>query len=232
MKSSQGIIAVLLFVVMVFGLTFAMNYLGGFNEVKNPVQIKDNNSTKSTDNPDDGSNQELTFLQKIYPSDGITALENEYKMGGMQDYLFAHEGLLPLKIGLDSKNCTCTSVLVFELPTEWLRDNSSKDAMGKINLMNIEAELSKADVKATLEKQITPVPLEKNEQPILNPGSVGWIRLQWKTEKIGPNRLTANMWMGKKGGGNESRLEALVNVQAALFVNPVEIPIDVLSPLV
>ena len=74
MKSSQGIIAVLLFVVMVFGLTFAMNYLGGFNEVKNPVQIKDNNSTKSTDNPDDGSNQELTFLQKIYPSDGITAL--------------------------------------------------------------------------------------------------------------------------------------------------------------
>ena len=40
------------------------------------------------------------------------------------------------------------------------------------------------------------------------------------------------MWMGKKGGGNESRLEALVNVQAALFVNPVEIPIDVLSPLV
>jgi len=34
MKSSQGIIAVLLFVVMVFGLTFAMNYLGGLNEVK------------------------------------------------------------------------------------------------------------------------------------------------------------------------------------------------------
>ena len=40
MKSSQGIIAVLLFVVMVFGLTFAMNYLGGFNEVKNPVAVR------------------------------------------------------------------------------------------------------------------------------------------------------------------------------------------------
>lgn len=37
---------------------------------------------------------------------------------------------------------------------------------------------------------------------------------------------------GEKGGGNESRLEALVNVQAALFANPVEIAIDVLSPLV
>jgi hypothetical protein len=221
MKSSQGIIAVLLFVVMVFGLTFAMNYLGGFNEVKNPTQNKDNNSTNSSDNTDDGSNQELTFLQKIYPSDGISALENEYKMGGMQDFLFAHEGLLPLKIGLDSKNCTCTSVLMYELPSEWLISNLSK-----------EEELSNNEIKAILEKQITPIPLEKNEQPILNAGSVGWIRLQWKTEKMGPNRLTANIWMGKKGGGNESRLEALVNVQAALFVNPVEIPIDVLSPLV
>ena len=232
MKSSQGIIAVLLFVVMVFGLTFAMNYLGGLNEVKNPVQNKDNDSTKSSDNADDGSNQELTFLQKTYPSDGISAIENEYKLGGLQDYLFAHEGLLPLKIGLDSKNCTCTSVLVFELPAEWLKINNSKDAMGKINLMKIEEELSKVDVKANLEKQITPIPLEKNEQPILKAGSVGWIRLQWKTEKMGPNRLTANIWMGKKGGGNESRLEALVNVQAALFVNPVELAIDVLSPLV
>ena len=232
MKSSQGIIAVLLFVVMVFGLTFAMNYLGGFNEVKNPTQNKDNNSTNSSDNTDDGSNQELTFLQKIYPSDGISALENEYKMGGMQDFLFAHEGLLPLKIGLDSKNCTCTSVLMYELPSEWLISNLSKDSTGKINLLKIEEELSNNEIKAILEKQITPIPLEKNEQPILNAGSVGWIRLQWKTEKMGPNRLTANIWMGKKGGGNESRLEALVNVQAALFVNPVEIPIDVLSPLV
>jgi len=232
MKSSQGIIAVLLFVIMVFGLTFAMNYLGGFNEPKTQVQNKDNSTQKSSDTADDGSNQELTFLQKVYPADGINALENEYKMGGKQDYLFAHEGLLPLKIGLDSKNCTCTSVLFFEIPTEWLKNNSTNDAMGKINLLKIEEALAKADVKATLEKQVTPVALEQNEQPVLNGGTVGWIRLQWKTEKMGPNRLTANMWMGKKGGGNESRLEALVNVQPALFVNPVEIALDVLSPLV
>lgn len=81
MKSSQGIIAVLLFVIMVFGLTFAMNYLGGFNEPKTQVQNKDNSTQKSSDTADDGSNQELTFLQKVYPADGINALENEYKMG-------------------------------------------------------------------------------------------------------------------------------------------------------
>ena len=85
MKSSQGIIAVLLFVIMVFGLTFAMNYLGGFNEPKTQVQNKDNSTQKSSDTADDGSNQELTFLQKVYPADGINALENEYKMGGKQD---------------------------------------------------------------------------------------------------------------------------------------------------
>ena len=232
MKSSQSIIAVLLFGVMVFGLTFAMNYLGGLNEAKVVVAKNDTSTSTSPNSEDDGSNQELTFLQKIFPSDGISALENEFKMGGKQDYLFAHDGLLPLKIGLDSKNCTCTSVLVFEIPSEWLKNNSTKDAMGKINLLKIEEALSKNDVKAQLEKQITPVALEKNEQPIFNAGSVGWIRLQWKTEKLGPNRLTANMWMGKKGGGNESRLEAFVNVQAALLVNPVEITVDVLSPLV
>lgn len=232
MKSSQGIVAVLLFVIMVFGLTFAMNYLGGFNEPKTQIQNKDNSTQKSSDVADDGTNQELTFLQKVYPSDGISAIENEYKMGGMQDYLYAHEGLLPLKIGLDSKNCTCTSVLVYGIPTEWVKNNTTKDVMGKINLQKLEEALSKPGVKDGLEKQIAPVALEKNEQPVLNGGSVGWIRLQWKTEKMGPNRLTANMWMGKKGGGNESRLEALVNVQAALFANPVEIAIDVLSPLV
>jgi len=232
MKSSQGVFAVLLFGVMVFGLTFAMNYLGGLNEAKIVVPKNENSTAKSSESEEDGSNQELTFLQKIYPSDGISALENEFKMGGKQDYLFAHDGLLPLKIGLDSKNCTCTSVLVFEIPAEWLKNNSTKDAMGKFNLLKIEEALSKNDVKTLLEKQITPVALEKNEQPILSGGSVGWIRLQWKTEKLGPNRLTANMWMGKKGGGNESRLEAFVNVQAALIVNPVEITVDVLSPLV
>ncbi|NBR04531.1 MAG: hypothetical protein EBT92_02060 [Planctomycetes bacterium] len=232
MKSSQGIIAVLIFGIMVFCLTFAMNYLGGLNEVKNPIQSKDNSITKSSDSTEDGSNQELTFLQKIYPSDGISALENEFKMGGMQDYLYTHDGLLPLKIGLDSKNCTCTSVLLFELPKDWVKNNSTKDVSGKTNLLKIEEALSKPDVKSVLEKQITPVALEKNEQPVLNSGSVGWIRLQWKTEKMGPNRLTANIWMGKKGGGNESRLEALVNVQAALIVDPVEIVVDVLSPLV
>lgn len=231
MKSSQGVIAVLIFGIMVFALTFAMNYLGGLSDPKTPVQIKDN-TPKNADSIDDGVNQELAFLQKVYPSDGISAIENEFKMGGMQDFLFAHEGALPLKIGLDSKNCTCTSVLVFIIPPDWSKNLDIKDAMGKINLVKIEEALSKNNVKNVLEKQITPVALEKNEQPVLNGGSVGWIRLQWKTEKLGPNRLTANIWMGKKGGGNESRLEALVNVQSALLVNPMELSVDVLSPLV
>lgn len=79
----------------------------------------------------------------------------------MQDYLYAHEGLLPLKIGLDSKNCTCTSVLVYGIPTEWVKNNTTKDVMGKINLQKLEEALSKPGVKDGLEKQIAPVALEK-----------------------------------------------------------------------
>lgn len=232
MKATQGFFAAILFGLMVFGLTFAMNYLSGFNEPKPSVPGNENIIAKTNAN-DEGIDQELTFLQKVYPVDGISAIENEFKVGGVQDYLFAHEGPKSLRVGLDSKNCTCTSVLMYIIPKEWSKKNNiTADAKGLFDLLKLEMMLSKLDTKAELEKEITPVALEKNEEPLLAPGSLGWVRLKWKTEKMGPNRLTSNLWMGKKGSGNEVRLEAMVNVQSALFVDHPEVSVDVLSPLI
>ncbi len=232
MKASQGIFAAILLSIMVFGLTFAMNYLGGFNDSKSSVINKEKPITTTVAN-DEASNQELTFLQKVYPADGISAIENEFKIGGGQDYLFSNDGPKNLRVGLDSKNCTCTSVLIYSIPNEWLKNNFFlADSKGVYDLSKLEVMLSTVGVKAELEKEITPVALEKYEEPLLAPGSIGWVRLKWKTEKMGPNRLTSNLWMGKKGSGNEVRLEAMVNVQSALFVDQAEVSVDVLSPLI
>jgi len=63
MKSSQWIVAVLILGVMVFALTFSMNYLGGLNEIK-PANVDKVIAKKNSE--DDGIGQELSFLNKVF----------------------------------------------------------------------------------------------------------------------------------------------------------------------
>ena len=227
MKSSQWIVAVLILGVMVFALTFSMNYLGGLNEIK-PANVDKVVAKKNSD--DDGIGQELSFLNKVFPVDGQSVLENEFKAGGEQDYWFTFDGNRPLKVGLDSKNCTCTSVQLFVPPQE-LVEKSKSDPM-KLDPVWVEKLAKDNAFKKNLEGKSKSYSLDKNEEPFIKPGEAGWVRLKWKTEKMGPQRLAATIWFGKKGSGADSRLEAAVNVLPSLMMVENEKSVDVLSPLV
>lgn len=230
MKSGQWVVAVLILGAMVFALTFAMNYLGGLNESK--PAIVDKGSSGQVISEDDGVGQELTFPSKIFPKDGQTLFENEFKSGGKHDYWFVFEGNRPLKIGLDSKNCTCTSVQLFMPDQALVAKLGHRTADGKLDMVAFEKATEDPKIQKEFESSSKMVALDQNEQPIIKPGEIGWIRLKWKTEKIGPQRLAATIWFGKIKTGAEARLEVGINVFPALLVDQSEQSVDVLSPLV
>ncbi|MSR31268.1 MAG: hypothetical protein EXR99_07165 [Gemmataceae bacterium] len=230
MKLNQGVIAAIILGAMVFGLTFAMQFVGGLGGDKDqtvPV------IPKVTNNPSDqeGTDQELTFRARVMPEDGQSMLENEFKAGGQQDYWFTHEGTKPLRVGLEQKNCTCTNVRIFQIDKSLATPYLSADG-GKIDLAKLEMAAKDPKLKAQMEANAKVSQLEKDETPVLAPGTTGWVRLQWKTEKMGQQRLTATLWMGKKGSANDARLEALTMVRPGLLVDQPEKSVDVLSPLV
>src|SRR4051794_3289537 len=104
--------AILALAVMVFLITFAMNYLGK-DQPNSPIKARGKNEAPP---------RELTFRTTTAPELGFTpgkaatrdhqpyqmVLECEGKGGGSQDFWFVNDNKEPMDIGLDHKNCSCS----------------------------------------------------------------------------------------------------------------------------
>jgi hypothetical protein len=201
MKPMQWAIAFGVLVVMVFVITFAMNYLG---------------SARSPDdkpNPGgDGSRIILAFDGTQFPRSPNPQFkmftEGELHRPGHHDYLFANTTDQPVKVGRMGKTCTCSSLQLYLATDEWKKEFSSAMASTEISAslnpltaVGFAAALDKRLGDATARvPQTATLDLDmdhKLEWTTIPPGAAGWFRMEWNGTKPGP--FAASLWAGRQG---------------------------------
>jgi hypothetical protein len=214
--AAQWIGAVVLLAVMVFGITFALNYLG---RPKTPAG--------GGPGPDDTNiipARSLRFARTVFPeSEKEPGVEAELNASGHYDFWFANDNDEDLAVGLKSKGCRCSNIEMKVMPPEW-----------KQNFL----KLAEANKKATLQEQLRFAgevddshlrQLEGKEKPVVvehsgtfgkvPAGAFGRIRVQWKRDKGGPQVLWAQLWTDQPD--NESaRLQLKVLILEPLQTRP------------
>src|SRR5262245_55486036 len=109
MKSSQLIIAFIVLIGMIFGLTFARIYLGNPIQQPKPEQLAG------------GGGREVNFLYKNYPPDPVSAYECEEHVKGWHDFWFHNPNKEPVQLGLIRTSCRCAVADAFVLNDERYR---------------------------------------------------------------------------------------------------------------
>ena len=218
-----GAISVLM--VSVFLITFFTN----FSPVKAPV-IGDNSPKNSA-----SAVADLSFVERQFPNDpALPATIHEISMPGSHDFWFTNENTVEVVFGLEFKNCTCASVEVFTLPPEWLlQPEALALGKGKTPTARDLASAGESPALKALEATLKPTSLENKDGITLKipPGSLGWIRLRYNNEKIGPITLTSKFWLGSPDTGVSTRLEIRNDVVPVFLANPGEVRLGLLSPL-
>jgi hypothetical protein len=194
MKETQWIVAGVVVIVMVFGITFAVNYMG--------------TSPPPTGGPTDDNvdRSEVTFTETEFPKATEPPLEQEVRQPGHHDFWFTNGNDKPVKVGLDSKNCTCSNVQLFLAPA------------------GVSARPEEARMKE-LENSLTPVQLvemdpTKEAVAVVPAKGSGWVRLGWSGERNQagtPITLRAKLWMNQKNG-----LQATLDARVR-FLEPLQV---------
>ena len=203
MKSwKQMVVLVLVVVVAVFVLTYVSQF----------VLDKPKQTVKPTPEPGPAPDKLLDFAQDkaIWPKkkwvaeDQEAVAEWEWHKPGHYDFWFENNRDVPVLTGLQTQSCSkCTRIEVGlvtaderQLPKEELAKKTQDPAFAWSKL-----ELSHQD-------GIT-VPARAG----------GWIRLIWTGERLGPERVTADLWsQTREKGGLQQRLEVPLT-----FIEPVRI---------
>lgn len=216
-----GAVGVML--LSVFLITFFTNF--------SPVKVP-----QATDIPQQNANQlvnELSFVFRQFPNDpSLPPNIQEYGVPGFQDFWFTNENKSPVIFGLDRKNCTCSSVEVFLVPADWLQKVEAKSLGG--GKEPTASDLSKAKGNATLaslEASIKSTALENSDgvKITVPPGGIGWVRLRFRNDKMGPINLFANFWLEKVDSGVFNRLDIRNDVAPMFVATPGEARVGLLS---
>src|SRR5262249_44510124 len=150
---------------------------------------------------------ELFFYAPLLGAREMPAVEMEERGKGHQDFWYANANDEAVKLGLSFKACTCSSVELFQLPSN-----------GRERLVNVAAAVHGAGISAmnglgslrvvcaaavgtwAAQKGVSSKELVVNREEVvsvtIDPGTVGWVRLAWRGEKPGVQRLGARLWMG------------------------------------
>jgi hypothetical protein len=193
-KTGQLVAAVGALVVLVFGVTFAVNYLDTTGKSKD---------TPILEGGDDKPILSLYVPERKFPADDQQTLEWEAKKPGFHDFWFENKNDQQVKVGLNTKNCTCSSVELVSAPP---------DAPIKQEMLNDKAKMQE------LEAKLKPVPLEHGETVVVPAGTTGWVRLRWSGAKP-IDRLVAELWTTDKANGDRIKLETLVTLLGAMLVD-------------
>jgi hypothetical protein len=232
MKSSQWIGALLVLVVMVFVITFAMNFI---TPATKPAVVPTG--------PPPVTEQVLQFAYTTLPpltedpkdADKV-AIYREEKKEGFLDFLFENTGDKDVKIGLIGKNCKCASVQLVVAKPEWRNDQAAllvSDGIAPLAALNtaVPGPLSLAaqvfmpgkmahllhDLEHSLPALATLDP-SQDQVAVVPARAVGWIRLQWDNSKTGLQRFLADIWVDSPTSGQNYKLQAEVR-----FVAPVKV---------
>jgi len=209
MKQTQWTIAALVLAVMVFGLTFAVNYLGGTDSAKgDPGDVK---PIVTVEFP----------LGVEYPQDGAR-LEQEENIPGHRDFWFVNRNDEPATVGLDKTNCRCSEVEAFMLPDTPLTAQLALLLQGRQNHSGpaVVLGLWREPLLAAAAQGLQGVRLKKDEVPSVQvpAAAVGFVRLHWTGEKTGQPRLQAILWMGSPDSGRTAPLQVQLTVHEPVRV--------------
>jgi hypothetical protein len=213
MKSSQWIIALVVLSAMVFGITFLLNYS------PDTTGTKDNGETPATA-------PWVNVTDPVYPAPlkddagpekrEAPPAEQEHGQMGYHDYWFINDGEQPVKTGLISTSCTCASLEVFVMPPQWKQRWSSLHPEVKVVT---PAESDDKELKA-IEKEVTALKFDENNDITIEPGTVGKFRMHWKGNRLGAQRIRATLWAGQRGA-NQQTLQAHL-----LFLDPLRSSVE------
>lgn len=216
-----GAVGVML--VSIFLITFFTN----FSPVKAP-QVGDLPQTHGNTLVN-----ELSFVFRQYPKDpGLPPNIQEFGVPGFQDFWFTNENKSQVTFGLDRKNCTCSSVEVFLVPADWLQKPEAKAlAGGKEPTASDLSNLKENATLAALEASLKSTSLENSDGVKIQvpPGGIGWIRLRFRNDKLGPILLSANFWLEKNDSGVFNRLDIRNDVAPMFVATPSEARVGLLS---
>jgi hypothetical protein len=189
---------VCLLAVLVFVVTFAMNYLGGPSR---------GTHQGAKTNPD--ADRAVTFITwKDAPL--FDDLECEVGTSNSFDYWFVNENDQPVVIGASGVSCqSCSAIEAFILPAErrpieTALASALASSAGGLQPMQPVASYKFAlgglslnsDVKST-----TLLRRQDRETVSVPAHTAGWIRMHWKQEKAGHHILGTKVWMNDKNKG-------------------------------
>jgi hypothetical protein len=219
MKSAQWI-AVLVFALMVGGVSFVSVYLGG--------QAPD-----SADSSLPVASASLNFPFKSFPREFAPQwVENmqttEVGQTGYQDYWFVNDSGQDVLVGLNGKGCTCSEVEITVAPPSWMSylirsavvSALQQPPRGLDNLTILAAAYDRAYQFPELPNaETTVLTRELSATAKVPAGAVGRVRLSWHQDQVKPLRTYADLWMGERGGNANVRLETSVRISLPLEVN-------------
>jgi hypothetical protein len=219
MKTTQWVGAIIALAVMVFVITFAMNYLGGGKGGEEPKK-----TTTAT--------RQLTFFNPVLVGGGTFTvkgkddkdieepfpLEREAKKPLHHDFLFINRNPDPLPIGLVGWTPPLSSVQLLLLPDggrQYLR-NSVVAAQGVgaagllpgITFLALPLEMGPSKME--------PTELTQTESVEVPAGAIGWVRANWTPEQLDWPRLGVRLWTDDKITGPRPTLMASVRIHPPL----------------
>jgi hypothetical protein len=200
MKQTQLAGALVALALLVFVVTFTMNYIGGSRPPSGPPPIIQSRS--------------LTFPTRVVGGP-LAPLECESKVEGYADFWFVNENEESIPIGLLRKNCTCAGVQLFVPPPEQQPRARSLHANTVTRLVAPLPGLAGVSATADLHalQEATPAQEFPHRDPLtVPPGAVGWVRMTWTGNKDGKQQLQAVVWV--------DRNDQETNLEAYLFYHP------------
>jgi hypothetical protein len=190
MKSVHWVVLLCSAAGLVFVATLAANFIGGRGGKRPPAATT-------------VSQTKLTFADAVtdFPAAPPPA-DLEIGMLHAHDFWFKNDNPQALPLGMFSKSCQCTNVLVGIAPADW-KDVPKEDERAKA-AKDLEAAAPLTDL------------LEKDATATVPAGAVGLVRLTWNGKQLGGKELNAVLWMGEKGPGPTQAFNVRVN-----FIGPI-----------
>ncbi|HZV05880.1 MAG TPA: hypothetical protein VE999_12425 [Gemmataceae bacterium] len=226
MKPAQWT-AILVFALMVGGISFVTVYLGG--------------SSRTIDEVVPEAPPTLTFPIKAVGLGRDIPLVTEIRHHGHQDYWFVNESGQDLDVGLIEKGCTCSTVEIAVAPPSWWTGYAGRWAAtqvlaaAQLPLRGWE-ELTILALLNTRERKFPELP-DNGTDPILldkdqansfrvPAGAIGRVRLNWSQPQTRDLNTHADLWIGQRTGTAHARLDARVLIvePALLIAKQVTLP--------
>jgi hypothetical protein len=165
--------------------------------------------------------------------------EFEWHQLGHHDFWFQNDTDKAVQMGLVRTTCKCTSVMIALAPEGWEKEKGRKAGaaeaaavIGSGGLLGALGQAAAGDSRESdpapdLNWQTLVSETVKNDAGgvVVPPKGRGWVRVGWKSEKLGPERLSLDLWTDPPGP-QPIHLEVGVFLVEPVYVEPKEATID------